>query len=112
MGISIDERESLQVVTIDGELDSLEVQNIRGQLEDALQLRSGLYAIDVSDLSMVDSSGIGLLVYLYKRATADGNRLALVGLKGQPADMINFLKIDQIVPIYDSVDAAHSALRG
>ena len=109
MSLKIENQGDTQILRIDGELDALEVQNIRPQLESALEAGANLYIMDVGDMSMVDSSGIGLLVYMFKQAKAAGQSLALSGLQGQPADMISFLKIDQIVPTYPSVEAAQSA---
>ncbi len=110
MGLAIRSDGDVRVLCLDGELDAYEVQSIRPQLEDALAQPAQLIAVDASELSMVDSSGIGLLVYLFKQAKAKNVAFALVALQGQPAEMISFLKIDQRVPVHGSVSEARRAL--
>ncbi len=110
MALVIDSDGDLLVLRIDGELDAFEVQSIRPQLEHALTEPPRLITVDASGLSMIDSSGIGLLVYLFKQATAKGKRFALTQLRGQPAEMISFLKIDQRIPVHASVNEAREAL--
>ncbi len=41
-------------------------------------------ALDVSKVTFIDSSGVGGLVFLYKRLNAKGCKLELSGLAGQP----------------------------
>ena len=112
MGLAIKKDGDVQLLRIDGELDAFEVQTIRSQLEDALKQPFKLIVVDAADLSMVDSSGIGLLVYLFKQAKAKSVAFALIHLRGQPAEMISFLKIDQRVPVHASLSEAKQALLG
>lgn len=110
MGLAIKKDGDVQVLCIDGELDAFEVQTIRSQLEEALKQPAKLIAVDATDLTMVDSSGIGLLVYMFKQASANNIKYALTNLRGQPAEMISFLKIDRRVPVHASVSEARQAL--
>ena len=109
MELTIDNAKGMQVLSFVGELDALEVQQRRSELEEAIKHQAMLHVVDGSEMSLIDSSGIGLLVYLYKAAVAANTKFALAGLNGQPADMIRFLKIDKRIPVYDSVGEARDA---
>ena len=54
-------------------------------------------ALDVSDVTFIDSSGVGGLVFLYKRLNASGKRLELSGLAGQPRQLLDHLKLTPIL---------------
>ncbi|ORE86368.1 anti-sigma factor antagonist [Oceanococcus atlanticus] len=61
-------------------------------------------AIALADVSFVDSTGIGALVSIHKQLKAFDKTVCFVGAKGQPADMLSFLRIDQVIPTYPSLD--------
>lgn len=65
---------------------------------------SGCAAIDLAGVSFVDSTGIGALVSIHKQLKANETTVCFVGAKGQPADMLSFLRIDQVIPSYPSLD--------
>jgi anti-anti-sigma factor len=101
--------QDVQIIKLSGELDSTTVQTIRSQIQQALETPAKLHAVDASNLTMVDSSGIGMLVFMFKQVHATGIPFALTALSGQPAEMIRFLKIDHHVPVHDDLDQAIKA---
>ena len=60
---------------------------------------------------MIDSSGIGAIVFLYKRMIGQKRRLEVTGLDGQPRDLFRFLRIDRTIPVVERAPAglAHAA---
>ncbi len=60
-------------------------------------------AIDLSSVSFVDSTGIGALVSIHKQLKNFDKTVCFVGAKGQPADMLSFLRIDQVIPTYPAL---------
>lgn len=61
-------------------------------------------AIDLAGVSFVDSTGIGALVSIHKQLKSFDKTVCFVGAKGQPADMLSFLRIDQVIPSYATLD--------
>ncbi|MGJ8668690.1 MAG: STAS domain-containing protein [Oceanococcus sp.] len=110
MSLDIRMDQDVQIIKLSGELDSTTVQAIRSQIQQALETPAKLHAVDASNLTMVDSSGIGMLVFMFKQVHTVGTPFALTALSGQPAEMIRFLKIDQKVPVHDDVEQALKAL--
>ncbi len=51
------------------------------------------------------SSGVGALVFLYKRLVAQERDMVLIGLQGQPRDMLRLLRIDRTVSTFESLNA-------
>jgi anti-sigma B factor antagonist len=50
--------------------------------------------VDLSSLELIDSSGLGALISLYKRAHANGGTVSFVGLVDQPLVIFKLLKLD------------------
>lgn len=110
MELNSEERGDTLILQFIGELDAFEVQQLRSDLEDQIDEAPQQVILDLDELSLVDSSGIGLIVYLYKRAMSRQKRMVMAGLQGQPGDMLRFLKIDKSIAAYPSVADAETAL--
>ncbi|HEX6835710.1 MAG TPA: STAS domain-containing protein, partial [Polyangia bacterium] len=55
--------------------------------------------VDLSDLRLIDSSGVGAIVSLYKRMRALGAKVEVVGLKDQPLAIFRLLRLDRIFTV-------------
>lgn len=94
------------IVTIDdGDFSAHTANRMRPLFEDLTQkTEQVLVVIDVSSVAFIDSSGIGALVFLYKRLTSQSRKLVLVGLSGQPEETMRMLRINRILKNYDSLE--------
>jgi len=84
-------------LSIEGELDAVTVPELRGDLEKLLARRPGRVEVDLSLLRMVDSSGVGALVSLYKRVRAQGGDVIVTGLRDQPLAIFRLLRLDRVM---------------
>lgn len=100
---------SARVLQLAGELDAQSVNQVEQQFPTGLWGDSRYVAIDLTAVNFIDSSGVGMLVFLVKRLWAAGRQVCLVGLQGQPARLISMLRIEQSIPCYESVSAFVSA---
>ncbi|HEY2745057.1 MAG TPA: STAS domain-containing protein, partial [Polyangia bacterium] len=55
--------------------------------------------VDLTDLRLIDSSGVGAIVSLYKRMRALGAKVEVVGLKDQPLAIFRLLRLDRIFTV-------------
>ncbi|MGF1740269.1 STAS domain-containing protein [Vibrio profundum] len=55
--------------------------------------------IDFSGVQFLDSSGVGALVYMYKRLIERERDMRIENVRGQPLEIINLLRIGQAIPI-------------
>lgn len=81
---------------ISGELDALSVPDIRGELDRIVAGQESKVVVDLANLRLVDSSGIGAIVSLFKRVRAEGRHFDVVGVRGQPLQIFEVLKLDQV----------------
>lgn len=86
------------VLTIDGTLDAVTAPELRPILDGLIAESRKLIVIDLSHLRLIDSSGVGVLVSLFKRARAAGGDVRLVGLKDQPLAIFKLLRLDRVFP--------------
>jgi anti-sigma B factor antagonist len=92
-------------LSIEGELDAVTVADMRGELDKLLAMRPSKVEVDLSLLRMVDSSGVGALVSLYKRVRANGGDVVISGLRDQPLAIFRLLRLDRVMVASDVAPA-------
>lgn len=95
--------EEEKVLCVTGELDANSVADAQSVFE-SLALARFCVIVDLSELSFIDSSGIGALVFLYKRLIKKGKAMVIVGVKGQPKNLFDMLRISQNIRVYDNLN--------
>jgi len=95
MSHSISANATTQILNVDGALDALSSPELRPTL-DALTRDEGYnIMVDLTGLNHLDSSGVGLLVSLHKRARANHGRVSFIGVKNQPLCIFKLLGLDR-----------------
>jgi anti-sigma B factor antagonist len=84
------------LLRIEGVLDALTVPNIRRTVEALVAEQRRRITVDLSGLRLIDSSGVGVIVSLHKRARAYGGVVQLAGLRDQPLAIFKLLKLERI----------------
>ncbi len=83
---------------IEGSLDALAVEIMRPRFDHLIDEQQNV-VLDFSQVNFIDSSGIGAIVYLFKRLKAGNKRLTIQGAKGQPLELFRHLRIDKSISI-------------
>jgi anti-sigma B factor antagonist len=94
--ISINEAGVIRL-SIEGELDAVTVSDLRVEIEKLLMRQIGRVEVDLSQLRMLDSSGVGALVSLYKQVRARGGEVVVLGLRDQPLAIFRLLRLDRVM---------------
>lgn len=81
----------------DGAFDAAAAAAARPQLDQLVEGNADVL-VDLSAVEFIDSSGIGAIVFLFKRLTAKGRQLRLSGVHGQPLQLMEFLRIPRVIP--------------
>jgi anti-sigma B factor antagonist len=84
------------LLRIRGELDAVSAPELRPILDQLLDDKRLDVSVDLSELRLVDSSGVGALVSLYKRMRSYGGRLVFVGVTAQPLVIFRLLRLDVV----------------
>ena len=97
VGFSREDTGAATLLRLEGTLDALSTPALRATLDTLVNDRRSPVAIDISALSSIDSSGVGAVVSLYKRVVAQGGRLSVQGLSGQPLAIFQLLRLDRLL---------------
>lgn len=84
------------LLTIEGVLDALTAAEIRPTIDALVEERRMSVLVDVSSLRLIDSSGVGVIVSLFKRCKAFGGVVRVDGLKNQPLAIFRLLRLDRL----------------
>ena len=69
-------------------LDATGVRSVRQDFERLATCRSDV-VIDLARTEALDGSGVGAMVYAFKRLLANGNTLTVRNISGQPLDLLH-----------------------
>jgi anti-sigma B factor antagonist len=80
----------------EGALDALTAGDVRPRLEQVLAERPTDVVVDLHRVTVLDSTGVGAIVSLFKRLKAQGGQMRVVGAQGQPLAVLKLLKLDRV----------------
>ena len=99
------------IVKMTGELDHHNAGAVR-ETVDRIIMSGGVRNIlfDLSSLSMMDSSGIGMIVGRYKLIYGDGGKVSIFAKTKSVLKIIRMSGIEKITPVYDEIEKAEEYL--
>ncbi len=81
-------------LVIEGALDALTVRDIREILDAVVADGPRRVTVDLENVKLIDSTGIGAIVSLFKRVKANGGDVVVIGAREQPLAVLKLLKLD------------------
>jgi anti-sigma B factor antagonist len=90
------DEEKSTIVHVRGELDALSAPDLRPVFDRLVEDGRRDITVDLSELRLIDSSGVGALVGLYKRTRAKGGDVRFVGVNSQPLVIFKMLRLDRV----------------
>jgi anti-sigma B factor antagonist len=106
-------RDGWTLLLLHGSLDALSASTLKAEvlaIEAERQLR---VVVDLSQLALIDSTGVGVLISLFKRVRATDPRhghVHFAGLCGQPKEIFRLLRLDRSLDLFPSVSEAIAGL--
>jgi len=104
----------IKIVHIAGQLDESNVDEKIKEIYSAMEANpQNLNLIfDLENLEYMNSKSIGYLTDIYGKLTETGGKMTIAKAKSNIADILQVVGLTQLVQIFDSIDAAKSALVG
>jgi anti-sigma B factor antagonist len=110
LGIEIERSgNGLSVVALAGELDLSTIPRLEGRLLHELREREGV-VVDLSQLSFIDSSGIGLLIKAHRAMNGTGSINIVVAEGSQVERVFDIAGIGRALPLFLDRDEAIAAV--
>ncbi|PCS22866.1 STAS domain-containing protein [Candidatus Enterovibrio escicola] len=96
----IQQPDNTLMLVIHGDMDAHGCSEIQPEL-DAVVNEEHItdVTLNLSNVNFLDSSGIGAIVFLFKRLKAKDYTLSLVQVHGQPMEIIQLLRINSAIPV-------------
>ena len=66
--------------------------------------------IDLSEMTFIDSSSLGIIVVYYTKSEKNSRHFSLININADIMQMFRITGLDKRIKIYDSLDAAMRAL--
>lgn len=112
MECTVDTQDGLRVVRPVGPVDvngSVALRDLLGREIDSPGAR---VIIDLERVTLIDSSGIGILVGAHRRAEQAGARLAVAAPAPAVAKILSMTRVDRLLDVHESVAEAAAAVTG
>lgn len=97
------------LVEVGGEIDLHSAPQLRAELLKAVEAAAPKVVIDLSDVTFIDSTGIGVLVGALKRAREKGGSLNFCGIQTRVKRVFEITGLMRALPLFDSRDLAIKA---
>ncbi|HEX8632391.1 MAG TPA: STAS domain-containing protein [Catenuloplanes sp.] len=96
------------VLEVGGEVDVYTAPRLRERLIEVVDAGARNVIVDLGRVDFLDSTGLGVLVGALKRLRAAGGTFGLVCAKEPLLKIFRITALDQVFPLYPSVEAAIS----
>jgi anti-sigma B factor antagonist len=94
------------VLHVTGELDCVTVSSLRPAVQALVDKLPELVVVDLGELRVIDSTGVGLLVSMHRQLRLHGGRLGLRRASGQPLAVLRLLRLDGVFTATPDADPA------
>ena len=112
MEINLNIKKNTLTASLSGELDHHNAKKVKDTIEEIIKNKEIKNLIfDFSDLSFMDSSGIGVIVGRYKLIKSFGGNVAITGAKSNIKKLLYMSGIDKIINIVDADDSCLKAYK-
>lgn len=91
------------IIKLHGDFDADSVKVMKEDIEAYSKFSTNII-FDLGQVNFIDSSGIGAIVFLYKRMVAKGFRVCVTGLTQQPLELFKMLFLDKTIDCYPTID--------
>ena len=92
------------IITVSGEVDLATSPELDNAIIVAIESGTSSLAIDLTDVSFMDSSGLGVIVRGLKRCREADKDLDLVITNERVLKVFGITGLDQVIPIHDSIE--------
>lgn len=100
----VDERTTRTVVRMSGVLVLTNIETVKKPFMDILEKDNKEVVFDLSELSHIDSSGIGLLIQIHRKSTAAAKSCLIANSKDHVASVFKSAGLDKMLNMVNDPD--------
>jgi anti-sigma B factor antagonist len=106
-----EKKEDVVVLSLKGQLDALTAGTMKPVMDELISSHSNRVVFNLDELTLIDSSGVGAIVSIFKRSRAQGGDTKIAHLSKQPKEVFRLLRLDKALSIFDTVEQAIEAFK-
>lgn len=96
---------NVQVIEPAGILDSTKAEEFRASVEAMIEEGAEIILVDLKDITFIDSSGLGTLVVLLKKARSLDRSFCICSINDQVRMLFELTSMDRVFEIYENRQA-------
>lgn len=106
MNLTIDTKktDSLLEITLNGEIDAYTAPKLRDTIFPLSEKNGIKMIIDLSGVSYMDSTGLGVFVGVFKNVKANGGHFQLIGLSGRLQRLFEITGLADIIDVNRQIE--------
>ena len=112
ISIEIQTTSDVPVVRISGELDIDQAVRVREHLDKVIDAGTVRFVIDLSDVSYIDSTGLGMLVAVHKRWVTEQGCYVLTVPRASQRKVFEITGLSTVLIIMESLEDALTHING
>ncbi len=106
-----DTRGDVVLLCLKGNLDALTATELRPTIDELVANHQIKVILDLKDLTLIDSSGVGAIVSLFKRVRMLGGDVKIARLANQPKEIFRLLRLDRAFDLFDTIEEAQGKFK-
>jgi anti-sigma B factor antagonist len=100
------DKNAVTVLSLKGSLNALTAPEIKPVIDALVSEKRLQVAVDLAGLDLIDSSGVGAIVSLFKRLRMIGGDVKIAALRGQPKEIFRILRLEKAFDLVATVEEA------
>jgi anti-sigma B factor antagonist len=102
------DRGDVTVLSLKGSLNAITAPEIKPDIDALVTEKRLKVAVDLAELELIDSSGVGAIVSLFKRLRMIGGDVKIAALRGQPKEIFRILRLEKAFDLVATVTEAET----
>jgi anti-sigma B factor antagonist len=102
----------ISILTLQGDIDLHHSPQLRSVLQGKVKAKCPALLIDMKEVGYIDSSGLATLVEYFQGSRAHAGKVALATLSPRVKSVFELVRLNEIFPIYPTLDEARQGLQG
>jgi len=99
---NINEMGKTNMVCIKGEIDIYSIEKFRETIENQIKTQVPEIILDCSELSYMDSTGMGVLIELRNKTKEMGQKIVMLNPRPNIKKLLTLTGVDKIIEVIDS----------
>lgn len=109
MKITLEQTQGVDVIHLKGRIIYESENYVKSEIEKHFEAGQKKLVLDLSGLSYINSSGLGILINLLKKIRGQNGDMYLAGLSREISELFRITSLDHVFRIFDTVDEAVAA---